>query len=160
MGRKNDVDISKKPGYEAYDKSDRRWMRDLVSIRIMDNASDGEPAVVCVGINGTHYNIPRGVNVKVPKIVSDKLEKDIFQHHWAMPGRQPLQGLQYMGKQPRFYVIPLAGEPAESAVEVKPAAPIAAEQRLEFGKQMIEAAKEDATAREQIRSAPVHDDLR
>lgn len=140
MGR-HVTDITKKPGYQPYDKSDRAWMKDLVSIRVMDNDNDGEPKVVSVGINGTHYRIERGVNVKVPRIVADKLEKDLYQHHWAMPGNRPMQGMVYMGKQPRFYVIPLAGEHADQAVEVKPAAPIAAEQRLEFAKQMVAAAQ-------------------
>lgn len=151
------VDVTKKLGYEPY-KKDNSWQKDLIAIRVPDLDGDGEPQMVVPGINGIHYHVPRGVDVKVPRLVKENLETR-YQHQWAMPGKNPMQGMQYLGKHSRFYVIELSGDKAEKAVEIKPAAPLAADQRVALEQQLIKAAQEDAIAKSEIRSAQVHEDL-
>lgn len=147
-------DITKKPGYKPYRK-DRKWQSDLVAVRVPDMPQDGEPEVAGVGINGTHYNVPRGKDVKVPRLVAENL-KTRFQHHWAINPRGG--SMKYLGQQSRFYVIELTGDKAAAAVEIKPAAPIAADQRVAFAQAALLARQEDAVAAREAASSP-HEDL-
>lgn len=149
--------VESKPGWQPYRK-DREWMKDLVAIRCPDMPMDGEPAVISVGINGTHYHIPRSEDVKVPRLVAENLGTRL-QHQWAIGGKNQLTGLVYLGKQPRFYVIELSGERAANAKEVFPAKPLAAEQRVALENAAIAAAQEDHVAMNEIRQAQVHEAL-
>ncbi len=149
------VDVTKKAGYQPY-TNDMRWQKELVAIRIPDMPNDGEAHVVSAGIRGVHYNIPRGVDVLVPKAVVEMLKTRV-QHQWAMPAKNVLQGLVYLGKQPRFYIIELPK--GAKGLEVRPAAPIAAEDRVALEAELIKAAQEDDVAREEIKRSPRHVDL-
>jgi len=151
------VDVTKKPGYTPYHK-DRKWQRDLMTIRVPYLPNDGEPQVISTGIDGVHYHIPRGQDVRVPKLIVEMLQTRM-QHHWAMPAKHPHQGLKYVGKQPRFYIIELEGAKAEKAVEIKPALPLAAEQRVAVEQELMAGIHEDIAAREEIARAPIHADL-
>lgn len=154
------VDVTRKPGYEAYRK-DNSWQKDLVAIRVPDMENDGEPTVAVTGINGVHYNVPRGQDVKVPRLVKELLETR-FQHKWAMPGNNPMQGMVYLGKHSRFYVIDLSGEKADLAPVLQPMGPVAADQRVMLEKQLMKSVQDDALAKAEIKAAQsqVHDDLK
>lgn len=154
------VDVTLKAGYAPYRK-DNSWQQDLVAIRVPNLDGDGETGVACPAINGIHYNVPRGEDVKVPRLIKENLETR-FQHKWAMPGNNAMQGMVYLGKHSRFYVIELSGDRADKAVEVKPAGPIAADQRVALESALIKSATEDAVARSEIKAAQsqVHDDLK
>ena len=150
--------VESKPGYQPY-KKDNSWQKDLVAIRCPDMPLDGEPAVISVGVNGVHYHIPRSADVKVPRLIKETLETRL-QHQWAMPGNNPMQGMVYLGKQPRFYVIDLSGERAAKAAIVHPAKPLAAEQRVALEQAQIQASLEDRAALSEIKEAQIHDALK
>jgi len=157
MARKQ-VDVEQKPGYEPYRK-DYSWKKDLVAIRIpILGSGDNEVPVVSAGIDGVHYHIPRGEDVKVPRAIVNMLGT-LYQAQWAMPAKSQMQGLVYLGKQPRFYVIELSGDKAARAKEIKPAAPLAAEQRVALENELIKGVAEDREAIAEISRAPVHADL-
>ena len=73
-----------------------------------------------------------------------------------------MEGMKYIGKHSRFYVIELSGDKADKAVEIRPAAPLAADQRVALENSLLKAAQEDALAKAEIKAAQtqVHDDLR
>lgn len=147
-------DITKKPGYQPYRKQ-TDWQKDLVAIRVPDMPQDGEGPVVCPAIDGVRYIVPRGQDVKVPRLIAENL-KTRFQHHWAITPRGG--SMKYLGQQSRFYVIELSGDKAAAAVEIKPAAPIAADQRVAMAQAALAARQEDAVAAREAALAP-HEDL-
>lgn len=140
-------EFKKKPGYAPY-KKDNKWQKDLVAIRVPDFPNDGEPAVVNVGIDTVHYEIPRGEDVKVPRLVKENLETRI-QRQWAMPSRRPMNGLEFIGFHSRFHVFELSGSRAEAAKEIRPSAPMSASSRAAALKPQ---AVEDALALEASRN--------
>lgn len=149
-------EFQSKPGYEPYRKK-RDWQKDLVAIRVPDFPGDGEPQTVSVGIDGVHYAVPRGEDVKVPRLVADNL-RTRYQRQWSMPSKHQMQGLVFTGVHSRFYVLDLSPEKASKAVEILPAQSPSAVERLEMSKQAMVSNREDALALDAIRSGATLED--
>lgn len=129
------------------------WMRDVVPVRVPMMPGDGEPAVITAGVNGVTYAIPRGVDVLLPRAIVEVL-RNAIQHTWAMPAQFPLQGLKYLGKHPRFYVLDLPS--ADGCVPLKPIPPMGSDEIAELQKVQVLAATEAAAAEAELRSATPH----
>lgn len=143
-------DVTKKPGYEPYRK-DHEWKKDLVGIRVIFNQEDGEPPVAPCGLNGEHYYIPRGENVRVPRLIKDVLESRT-QHTWDIGGRAQMTGMRYIGKAPRYYVIELNENDTAKAPILGGVSTLAADKRIVLEQQAIIAAQEDAMAMAEMRN--------
>lgn len=137
------IDVTKKAGYAPY-APPREWQTELVGIRVPAFDNDGEGPSISVGIQGVHYVVPRGENVRVPRLIAETLRTRL-QDQWAMPGANALQGMVYLGRHSRFYVIDLpAGQQART---LRPQAPLGANERAALENQALTAAQEDALAR-------------
>lgn len=112
--------------------------KDLIAIRVMQ-AGQQEWPIATVGHNGTFYDVPRGVDVRVPRCVAAILDGSKMDN-WAI--HHKTGGLAYIGETPCYPLMVLNDD--SEAITIKPRRPLAANERNMLERQ---AASERARAR-------------
>jgi len=120
-----------------YDKPEDAY-KDLIAVRVMQ-AGEQEWPVACVGHNGVFYDVPRGVDVRIPRVVAAILDGSKIDN-WAI--HHKTGGLAYIGETPKYPLMVLRDD--SDAVTIKARKPLAANERFMLERQQ---AAERARAR-------------
>lgn len=105
--------------------------KDLIAIRVMQ-AGQQEWPIATVGHNGTFYDVPRGVDVRVPRCVAAILAGSKVDN-WAI--HHKTGGLAYIGETPTYPLMVL--NDSDQAVTIKPRKPLAASERNMLERQQM-----------------------
>lgn len=139
-------------------KENTDWLKDTVAIHVMLMPNDGEPPVISVGINGTMFDLPRGVDIEVPRAVADNLTEARHRAH-EIVGGQGLRPITGWTQRFPWYPVQPSKSGARAPIKIMPRKPLAAEDRVQMLRSAVEVDAETRQAYQQADSRP-HVDLR